>query len=237
MISAWAGGTTRSSSPWSNSIGQEIPSVKLIGDRDQYRSRLLRVRTDEGEEVPRLELVGPAGDERLEVGQTEVAGPRREPVVHREGAEGRVAAGAPAGDQEPIAVDLALVREPPRRGDAVRRIDDAPVPVETLSERAPETGAPPVVDVDDREPPARPELHLEGEARRGLRRRPSVAHHDERRPLAVRPGRVAVPGRIEVRERGRRRPRSGTRSGEGSRSALRRRPPMTTIEARRSSGR
>ena len=33
MISAWAGGTTRSSDPWSSSIGHEIPSVAWIGDR------------------------------------------------------------------------------------------------------------------------------------------------------------------------------------------------------------
>ena len=33
MISAWAGGTTSSSAPWSSIIGHEIRSVAWIGDR------------------------------------------------------------------------------------------------------------------------------------------------------------------------------------------------------------
>jgi hypothetical protein len=135
--------------------------------------------------------------------QTEVAGAGRESVVHREGAEGRVATRAPPGDQEPIPIDLTLRCQPSRGVDAVGRVDDAPVAVQSLPVSTPEARAPPVVHVHQREATARPELVLEGEARHRLGRRPTVALHDERRPFVGRPGRVSVPGRIEVRERGR----------------------------------
>ncbi len=60
--------------------------------------------------VARLELVRVTRRERLQVGDPEVAGARREVVVERQRAERRVAAGAPAPDQQPVAVGLARAR-------------------------------------------------------------------------------------------------------------------------------
>ena len=79
----------------------------------------LRVGPHQGVLVPRLELVRVTRRERLEVGDAEVAGARGEVVVERQRAERRVAAGAAAPDQEPVAVGLAAFDEVPGRVDAI----------------------------------------------------------------------------------------------------------------------
>ena len=159
-----------------------------------------------------------AGDERLEVGEAEVAGARGEVVVHRQRAQRRVAAGAAARDQEPVAVDLPLGREPRGRVDAVGGVDDPPGAVQPLPVLAPEPGAPPVVHVDDREPSARPELPCQARtsawprrsARRGSPRSAAAARRQGPRCHRSSEGRSA-------RTRSSRH-RSGTRSAAGRRS-------------------
>ena len=88
--------------------------------------RSLRIRPDERVLVLQLELVGLASAELLEVGDAEVRRSRGEGVGERERADRRVAAGAPAGDQQPVGIGLALLDEMSSRIDAVLR--DRPRP-------------------------------------------------------------------------------------------------------------
>ena len=149
-----------------------------------------------------LELVRLAAAELLEVGDAEVRRPGGEGVGEGERADRRVAAGTPAGDDEPLGIGLALLDEVARRVDAVVEVDDPPLPVQPLAVRAPVPRRAAVVDVHDGEAATRPELGAEAEDRRRAPCRPAVALDDERRTLSVRCLEVRVRGRIEERVRG-----------------------------------
>ena len=87
----------------------------------------LRVGADQAVEVADLELVRVVG-QRLEVADAVVARAGPEDVAEGQGAERGVAAGAAAGDREPVGVDLARGDQVARAVDAVVDVDDAPAP-------------------------------------------------------------------------------------------------------------
>ena len=90
----------------------------------------------------------------------------------------------PPTDDEPLAVDAALVGQPGGGRAAVVDVDDSPRAIELAAVGPAVATAAAVVDVDDGEAPAGPELLGQRERRVGRRRRTTVAQHDERRPLA-----------------------------------------------------
>ena len=112
---------------------------------------------DQPIEIAGLELVG-VGGEHLEVADPVVARAGPERVVEGEGGEGGIAARAAAADREAGGVGAAGLGEVPGARDAVLDIDHPPLAVEPLAVRAAVSGAAPVVDVEDREAAARPEL-------------------------------------------------------------------------------
>ena len=156
---------------------------------------------DQPIEIAGLELVG-IRREHLEVADPVVARAGPEDVVEGERGEGGVAARAPAPDREPGGVRAAGLGEVQRARDAVLDVDHSPLAVESLAIRAAVAGAPPVVDVEDREAAARPELDGRVKGVGGRSGRASVAEDEERGRLAGRPPARTVVRRVEVAVRG-----------------------------------
>src|SRR5262245_1464338 len=154
---------------------------------------LLRIRADERVLVLELELVRLAAAELLEVGDAEVRRAGGEGVGERERADRRVPTRAPSRDEEAARVGPPLVDEVAGGVDTVLQVDDAPQPVQPLPIRAPVARRSAVVDVDHREPTARPVLDADVACRVRAVRRAAVAHDDERRNLPL--GRLV--GRVE----------------------------------------
>src|SRR5947207_15205259 len=126
-------------------------------------------------QVRTLELVRAAFHERDEVRETEIAGSGGEGVVEHQRTQGGVPTGRAAPDQQPITVCRTLLREVPRRVDAIRGVEDPPRSVERLPVCPAVAGAAAVVDVDHGEPAAGPGPGTEA-ARPGRRGRgPAVA--------------------------------------------------------------
>ena len=149
-----------------------------------------RPRADQRVEVARLELVRLAR-QRLEIADAEVARAGVEEVAEGERGERRVAAGAAAADREPPAVDVAARDQEARRGDDVVDVDDAPAAGEALAVGAAVAGRAAVVDVDDREAAAGPELARQRQRGVGRAGRAAMARDQQRRQRAGRPGEVA----------------------------------------------
>src|SRR5919202_1469914 len=81
-----------------------------------------------------------------------------EDVGLREREQRRVPARAPAGDRQPLRIDAPAVGEEARRRDGVLDVDDAPAAAQSLEVLAAEPGRAAVVQVEERDPAARPEL-------------------------------------------------------------------------------
>ena len=158
----------------------------------------LRIRADEAVEVARLELVRVAR-ERLEVADAVVARAGGERVGRGQRAQRRVAAGAGAADRHPAAVDLAGGGQVARGGDAVGHVDDAPRAVQPRAIGAPVARAAAVVDVDDGEAAARPELGLDVERVGRAAGRAAVRADEQRRSLVVGRRLAGVGGGVEER--------------------------------------
>ena len=150
----------------------------------------------------------------------EVVGARRErgvlPGQRREHGE---PARRPAADGHPVGVDASVLGEGPGGGEAVGDVDEAPRPRELRTVGAPVPGRAAVVDVDHREPAARPVLHAEGEHRDRGPGRPAVQHREQGRAVALR---ALVGGArwVEQRVGG---PRGARRVDRGERHRLRHR--------------
>src|SRR5262249_41392181 len=127
----------------------------------------LRIAADQPLVVVGLELVRLAA-ERLEVPDAVVAGAGREDLVEGERAENGESSRAAAPAEERTRVDPALGGGEARPGDAVLDVGDAPGPVEQAAVVAPVPAAPRVVDVEQHEAPAGPEL--DDEIERAIRR-------------------------------------------------------------------
>src|SRR6185503_18961056 len=93
----------------------------------------LRIRPDERVLVLQLELVSLSSTELLEVGDSEVRRSRGEVVRERESTDGRIAAGAPAGDEQPVGIGVSLVDQVSSSIEAVGKIDHSPLAVETFT--------------------------------------------------------------------------------------------------------
>ena len=142
------------------------------------------VWADEAVEVARLELVG-VPDQRLKVANAEVAGASLELGAKREDAQGRVAACTPAGDGEAIAVHEAALCEETGTVDAIVDVDDPPLAVQPFAVTPTVAGAPAVVDVQHRDATTGPILPVRRVGRARGRGWTTVAHHQQRRLLAL----------------------------------------------------
>src|SRR5207302_657126 len=122
----------------------------------------LRKGADQPVQISRLEFVRVAC-ERRGVAHAIVTGPALKKVTEHQRGERRVAAGAAAGDDAPILVNRALPDQEFRAVDTVVDVDDTPVAVQSLPIGAAEAGAAAVIDIEHRDPAARPELGAEVE--------------------------------------------------------------------------
>src|SRR6185295_11956955 len=161
----------------------------------------LRPRSEQADQVARLELVGVL-DERAQVADPEIGAAGIELVGERERGKRREAGGAAAADGLSGAVDQALVGEELRARHAVVDVDDAPLALEPLAVRLAVAGRAAVVHVENGEAPAREQLDARREARERGRGGTAVARDDERRQLAI--GAIEGPAgrRVVVAERG-----------------------------------
>ena len=200
-ISDCAGGTTSSSDPWSRIIGHEIMSTKWIGDRARYSSAASGYGPTSVCSYRDSNLWVPPAGERLQVRDAVVAGAGGEVVVERQRAQRRVPAGAATTDQQPFAVDVALVRQVSGGVDAVHGVDDAPVAVQPLAIRAPVARAARRSSRRRRRTRGWSSTASPGRTRRRRPSRTAVAHHDQRWQL-VRWPRGPVRRRVEERVRG-----------------------------------
>ena len=86
----------------------------------------LGIRPDQRVEVAALELVG-IGGQRLQVGHPVVIGAGGEGSVWPgQRGQGGEASGRSSADGQPIRIDVLLLAQPARRGQAILHIDDAP---------------------------------------------------------------------------------------------------------------
>src|SRR5213078_1807304 len=118
---------------------------------------ILRPAAQQGLVIHRLELVRVLVKD-LQVADAEVAGAGLEEVRRRERSQDRVAAGAAAGDRDPIAVDEAALDQVACAVDRIVDVDDTPEAVEALAVFPAEAGASAVVDDQVGEAAGRPEL-------------------------------------------------------------------------------
>src|SRR6516165_9215791 len=135
-----------------------------VGERRAFAIALffLRIGSNEPIEIARFELVGIAR-ERSRVAHAVVACAALEEIPKHERRKRRVASGAAAGNDDALVVDGALAGQEFRAVDAVIDVDDAPVSIEPLPIGAAETGTAAVIDIEHRNPAARPELRAEVE--------------------------------------------------------------------------
>ena len=145
----------------------------------------LGVRSDQGVQVARLELVGLLG-ERLEVADAVVAGADLEHVFERQRREGRVSPGAASAHYETVAVHFALSHEVERGVDAVVDIHDAPLSVESTPVLGSVAGAAAVVHVHNGDAATGPVLVRQAQRCRGAARRSAVADDQKRGLFPVR---------------------------------------------------
>ena len=192
-------GLARRDDPVLEPLEQHDRAAEPVGEVDRRAVAVdvatLGVRPDQPFVVTRLELVSGAVEE-LEVADAVVARAGVVEVALRQREQDGEAAGRAARDGDAVGVHLALRDEVACRIDAVVDIDHAPHPLEPLAVRAPVSCRTAVVDVDERESPARPVLVLERIRRPRVPRRAAVAVDDERRLLAGRRLEILVARRV-----------------------------------------
>ena len=111
-------------------------------------------------QVSGLKLVGVAS-ESLQRGNSIQRAPGGEDVGESQAGQRGVPTGAAAVDGEALGIDLALLHEKLGGRGCVLHVHDAPPLLQQLPVSAPVPGAPPVVDISDREPPGGPVLAME----------------------------------------------------------------------------
>jgi len=151
-------------------------------------------------EIARLELVRVAR-QRLEVAHAVVARAGRELAVKRQCAQRGETAGAAAADRAARAVDIAALYQEARAVHAILDVGDAPGAVQPLAIGASETRRAAVVHIEHGDAAAGPVLDFQVQRRAAHRRRPAVAHGQQRRARVVRRIDVVVARRIEERVR------------------------------------
>src|SRR5579862_3427218 len=117
----------------------------------------LGIRADQRVQVSRLEFVGVARKSR-QIADPVMTGAAPEIVAKRERGKRRVSPGAAAGNHAAVSVHQSSLCKKSGSVDAIVDIHDAPVPVQTLAVLAAKAAAAAVVDVQNRNPPARPIL-------------------------------------------------------------------------------
>src|SRR6185295_9772026 len=159
------------------------------------------IRTNQADVVARFELVTILL-QHFDVADAVVARARLEHIAKRQRRKCRIAARAPAANDQPIAVRLTAFDKVPRAVHAIIDVDDSPLAVEPAAILGAVPVAAAVVHIQNPKAPARPILDRQLERSRARRRWPAVADGDQRRAFTRGSFVIAIRWRIEERIRG-----------------------------------
>src|SRR6266576_5379175 len=144
----------------------------------------LRIRTNQPVEIARLKLVSFAR-QCSEITHPIVARPAVKEIPKHQCRQRGVAASTAAPHDHPFVIDQPLCNEEFSAINTVIDVDDTPVEVQAITKSASKAGAAAMVDVEHRDPAARPELRGQIKHAGGRGGRTAVAFNQEWWPLVA----------------------------------------------------